>query len=67
MPNKWSHHDTGHNSFPVGVDAGDTAFAQGKLAALRYYVAYELPRIDAWLKVVAEREAVCRTMEDAWF
>ena len=47
--------------------AGDTAFAQGKLAALRYYFAYELPRIDAWLKVVAEREAVCRTIEDAWF
>jgi len=47
--------------------AGDTAFAQGKHAALRYYFAYELPRIDAWLKVVAEREAVCRTMEDAWF
>ena len=47
--------------------AGDTALAQGKLAALRYYFAYELPRIDAWLKVVAEREAVCRTMEDAWF
>jgi butyryl-CoA dehydrogenase len=47
--------------------AGDIAFTQGKLAALRYYFAYELPRIDAWLKVVAEREAVCRTMEDAWF
>ena len=47
--------------------AGDTALAQGKLAALRYYFAYELPRIDAWLKVVAEREAVCRTMEAAWF
>jgi butyryl-CoA dehydrogenase len=43
------------------------AFAQGKLAAMRYFFAYELPRIDAWLKVVAEREAVCRTMEDAWF
>ena len=43
------------------------AFAQGKLAAMRYFFAYELPRIDAWLKVVAEREAVCRTMEDHWF
>jgi butyryl-CoA dehydrogenase len=47
--------------------AADNPFAQGKLAALRYYFAYELPRIDAWLKVVAEREAVCRTMDDAWF
>jgi butyryl-CoA dehydrogenase len=47
--------------------ARDRAFAQGKLAATRYFFAYELPRIDAWLKVVAEREAVCRTMDDAWF
>jgi alkylation response protein AidB-like acyl-CoA dehydrogenase len=47
--------------------ARDHAFAQGKLAATRYFFAYELPRIDAWLKVVAEREAVCRTMDDAWF
>jgi len=43
------------------------AFAQGKRAAMRYFFAYELPRIDAWLKVVAEREAVCRTMHDDWF
>jgi butyryl-CoA dehydrogenase len=45
----------------------EPAFAQGKLAALRYFFAYELPRIDAWLKVVAEREAVCRTMDEDWF
>ena len=43
------------------------AFAQGKRAAMRYFFTYELPRIDAWLKVVAEREAVCRTMHDDWF
>jgi butyryl-CoA dehydrogenase len=43
------------------------AFAQGKRAAMRYFFAYELPRIDAWLNVVAEREAVCRTMHDDWF
>ena len=43
------------------------AFAQGKRAAMRYFFAYELPRIDAWLKVVAEREAVCRNMHDDWF
>jgi butyryl-CoA dehydrogenase len=39
----------------------------GKLAALRYFYAYELPKIDAWLGVVARREDVCRTMADAWF
>ena len=39
----------------------------GKLAAMRYFFAYELPKIDAWLGVVARREAVCRTMQPDWF
>jgi len=39
----------------------------GKLAAMHYFYAYELPKIDAWLAVVSHREAVCRTMHDAWF
>jgi Acetyl-CoA dehydrogenase C-terminal like/Acyl-CoA dehydrogenase, C-terminal domain len=42
-----------------------TAFNAGKLAAMRYFFAYELPKIDAWLAVVGAREAVCRlTPED---
>jgi alkylation response protein AidB-like acyl-CoA dehydrogenase len=41
--------------------------AQGQRAALRYFFAYELPKIDAWLGVVASRESVCREMQDAWF
>ena len=40
---------------------------QGKLAAMRYFHVYELPKIDAWLAVVASREPVCRDMQDAWF
>ena len=39
----------------------------GTLAAMRYFFAYELPKIDAWLGVVSSREDVCRTMQDAWF
>ena len=39
----------------------------GKLAAMRYFYAYELPKIDAWLAVVSQREAVCRTMQVDWF
>ena len=42
-------------------------FVQGKLACCRYFHAYELPKIDAWLAVVATREPVCRDMQDAWF
>ena len=44
----------------------DGAFRQGKLAATRYFFAYELPKIDAWLAVVASREAVCRQMDPTW-
>ncbi|NWG74798.1 MAG: acyl-CoA dehydrogenase [Rubrivivax sp.] len=44
----------------------DGALGRGKLAAMRYFFAYELPKIDAWLAVVASREAVCRQMDPAW-
>ncbi len=43
------------------------AFKQGKLAAMRYFFAYELPRIGAWLDVVARREPLCRQMHVDWF
>ena len=46
---------------------GADARLQGHLAAMRYFHAYELPRIDAWLGVVATREPVCRTMREEWF
>ena len=39
----------------------------GKLAATRYFFAYELPKIDTWLALVSSREAVCRNMQDDWF
>ncbi len=47
--------------------AGDEAALRGRLAAMRYFYAYELPRIDAWLLAVAARQAVCREMHDDWF
>jgi alkylation response protein AidB-like acyl-CoA dehydrogenase len=42
-------------------------FVQGKLQCCRYFHAFELPKIDAWLNVVAARNPVCRDMQDAWF
>ena len=39
----------------------------GKLAAMRYFFVYELPKIDAWLAVVGSREAVCRLMQEDGF
>jgi len=52
----------------VALAAGaETDFARGKQAAARYFFAYELPKIEAWLAVVASREPLCREMKDAWF
>ena len=49
------------------TDPADPSLSDGKLAAMRYFYAYELPKIDAWLAVVASREPLCREMQDAWF
>ena len=45
----------------------DSAFKSGKLAAARYFFAYELPKIGAWLTVAAARESVCAQMHNDWF
>jgi butyryl-CoA dehydrogenase len=42
-------------------------FYRGKLQAARYFFRYELPKIGAWLDVVARRDTTCRDMADAWF
>jgi len=46
---------------------GDSDFAHGKRAAARYFFAYELPKIGAWLDVVARREPLCREMKPEYF
>lgn len=47
---------------------GDTSPAnQGKLAAMRFFFHYELPKIGAWLAVVQTRDATCASLaEDAF-
>ncbi|MFT7723486.1 MAG: acyl-CoA dehydrogenase [Roseateles sp.] len=47
--------------------AGDGDFAQGKRAAARYFFAYELPKVGAWLDVVARREPLCRDLKAEYF
>jgi alkylation response protein AidB-like acyl-CoA dehydrogenase len=41
--------------------------AQGQRAAMRYFFAYELPKIGAWLAVVSSRDPTCRNMKEDWF
>ena len=40
---------------------------QGKLAAMRYFYDYELPKTGAWLAVVSSRNPTCRAMQEDWF
>ena len=51
----------------LAVEASSSRLKPGKLAAMRYFFAYELPKIDAWLGVVARREPLTREMRDEWF
>ncbi|MFF8605636.1 acyl-CoA dehydrogenase [Streptomyces sp. NPDC015346] len=49
----------------VSAQASDHAEAPGKLAAMRYFFGYELPKIHAWLDVVSRRESLCRDLDAA--
>ncbi|MES3040605.1 MAG: acyl-CoA dehydrogenase [Pseudomonadota bacterium] len=42
-------------------------FLAGKRGACDYFFAYELPRVGAWLGVVARREMVCARASADWF
>ena len=63
----WIWLDIGVKATAIAQQPGEQPLASGLLAALRYFHSYELPKVDAWLKVVRERESVCRTMPDNWF
>ena len=45
----------------------DHPIAEGKRAAMKYFFAYELPKIDAWLDVARDRVRICTDMQDSWF
>ncbi len=51
----------------VALAARGHELQPGKQAAMRFFFAYELPKVDAWLAVVARREPLLREMQDAWF
>jgi len=50
-----------------GNRPNDEHLLQGKLAACDYFYRFELPRIDAWLKVVSQRDMTCAEMQADWF
>jgi len=44
-----------------------TGFLKGKLACADYFYNFELPKIDAWLGVVAKRDLTCAQAQADWF
>jgi butyryl-CoA dehydrogenase len=47
--------------------AADSPARTGRLAAMRFFFHYELPKIGAWLQVVSQRDATCAELpEDAF-
>ncbi len=61
----WLWLDVGASILDAGA-AGSTANV-GRLAALDYFMRYELPKTDAWLRVVESRDRTCRDVpEDAF-
>ncbi|MEY2875943.1 MAG: hypothetical protein RLZZ373_3314, partial [Pseudomonadota bacterium] len=45
----------------------DSAAGQGRHAACRFFFRHELPRTEAWLAVVRERDDTCLMMQEEWF
>ncbi|MFT4099588.1 MAG: acyl-CoA dehydrogenase [Burkholderiaceae bacterium] len=51
----------------AALPADDAAFYAGKLQAARYFLRWELPRIDPWLDVLDELDTTTLDMQPAWF
>ena len=51
----------------VALHCGDDLASQGRLRAAQYFFRYELPKIDAWLRVVESRDDTCATFPEEAF
>ena len=49
------------------LPADGSAAAQGRLAAMRFFYRYELPKIGAWLAVVARCDSTCLDLPEEAF
>jgi alkylation response protein AidB-like acyl-CoA dehydrogenase len=54
-------------AFVPQSDSTLIAANQGRLMATRYFYHYELPRIDTWLNVVAQRDMTCAEIPEEAF
>lgn len=51
----------------LALGARDDAFARGKRQAARWFLRWELPRVDAWLDRLADNDDSALAMRDEWF
>jgi hypothetical protein len=53
-------------ALPRASSTADRDHLEGKLQCMRYFFGYELPKIDAWLSVVAARNPTCAETREEW-
>ena len=51
----------------LALDDRDDDFASGKRQAARYFMQWELPRVDTWLDRLADNDDTALAMRDDWF
>ena len=51
----------------LALGESDDDFARGKRQAARYFMQWELPRVDAWLDRLADNDETALAMRDDWF
>ena len=51
----------------LNAGEGDAAFMHGKLAACRYYFAYELPKARTQRELLAKLDDTTLSMQAEWF
>jgi len=63
----WLWLDVALASLSSPQDAAASAAHTGRMGAMRYFYHYELPKIDAWLKVVESRDLTCADLPEEAF
>ena len=56
-----------HHAASANPGSTDIDLMRGKLQAMHYFFDYELPKTDAWLRVVASRNLTCAETREEWF
>ena len=51
----------------AALAAADMPARTGRLAAMRFFFHYELPKIGAWLQVVSNRDQTCASLPEEAF